>query len=68
MGFTGKGYQMNCKHTKGTAERFDVEDTQAWRVITCSDCGLEWLEVFELSHCEDMNGNEIIDPTYQPDN
>jgi DNA-directed RNA polymerase subunit RPC12/RpoP len=48
-----------CKSTAIPAEQFDVEGGIAWRAIRCEDCGFEWQEVFEFSHNENRDADEL---------
>ena len=44
-----------CKQTSMDSSYFDIEGEEAWRLITCVDCGYQWREVFAFAFNEEVS-------------
>lgn len=51
--YLDENYEV-CKHPEPDYGRIENDGNHCWRLITCTECGKKWNEVFIYSHKEEI--------------
>lgn len=46
---------INCGKSTLLAQPLEIDDSEAWRDVSCNSCNYEWIEVFRLANVEAAN-------------